>query len=122
MNVEDIARVAHEVNKAFCQSIGDNSQPNWGNAPEWQKTSAIKGVIFHLNNPNAGPSHSHDEWLKEKTATGWKYGLVKDPELKTHPCIVPYELLPTEQKSKDYLFKALIHALKSHLDGSDALI
>lgn len=108
---QEVARVCHEVNRAFCQSIGDNSQPTWEEAPDWQKDSAINGVKFHAANPTAGPDSSHVEWMKEKVENGWVYGEVKDPEAKTHPCIVPYEQLPVEQQSKDYIFRAIVHAL-----------
>ncbi len=116
MKVENIAKVAHEINKAFCASIGDLSQPEWADAPDWQKQSAINGVQFHLDNPDASPSASHESWLKQKEQEGWKYGEVKDAEKKEHPCFVPYDQLPTEQKSKDYLFKQVIHSLKVYLD------
>jgi hypothetical protein len=109
----NIARVAHEINRAYCEAIGDNSQPTWENAPDWQKQSAENGVHFHVHNPNAGPDHSHNEWLREKEATGWKYGPVKDAAKKEHPCFVPYNQLPVEQKAKDYLFRAVVHALKN---------
>ena len=112
MNDEQIARVAHIVNKAACAAFGDFSQPKWEDAPEWQRESAIKGVIFHRENPNATESASHDSWLEEKKTTGWKYGPVKDSEKKEHPCFVPYDDLPAEQKLKDYLFKAVVEALK----------
>ena len=111
MNDEQIAKVAHEVNRAYCQALGDNSQPEWGDAPEWQRSSAINGVAFHRANPDAGPEHSHNEWLKEKEANGWKYGPVKDEEKKEHPCFVPYDELPPEQKAKDYIFRAVVHSL-----------
>lgn len=116
MKVEQIAKVAHEVNKAFCESIGDTSQPSWNDAPEWQKSSAINGVNFHLNNPDASPSASHESWLKQKEEEGWKYGAIKNPEAKEHPCFIPYDQLPVEQRSKDYLFKQVIHSLKEFLD------
>lgn len=105
-----IARTCHEVNRAYCMSIGDFSQPEWDSAPEWQKTSAIKGVIFHIDNPEAGPSARHDEWLKEKTQQGWKYVPVKDADKKEHPCFVPYDELPENQKVKDALFIAVVHS------------
>ena len=35
----------------------------------------------------------------------------KDPEAKTHPCMVPYECLPWEQRVKDYLFISVSKAL-----------
>ena len=111
-NVVNIARVCHEVNKAYCESIGDTSQLSWGDAPDWQKESAIKGVLFHLANPGAKPEDSHNSWLKEKEATGWGYGEVKDAEKKTHPCFVPYNQLPQAQQTKDALFIAVVHSVK----------
>lgn len=107
----EIARVCHEVNRAYCASIGDLSQPAWEDAPEWQRQSAITGVKFTIDNPDAKPSASHESWLAEKKRDGWKYGPVKDPAKKEHPCFVPYEQLPAEQKSKDYLFQAVVRAL-----------
>lgn len=115
MTTTDIAQVAHELNKAYCESIGDNSQPSWEDAPEWQKSSAINGVQFHIDNPDAKPSHSHESWLKQKSDEGWKYGEVKDPVKKEHPCFVPYDQLPTEQKSKDFIFRQTVHSLQKFL-------
>jgi hypothetical protein len=111
VNIEEIARVAHEINRAYCQSLGDSSQPVWEEAPQWQKDSAINGVKFHTENPNAGPDHSHNAWLAEKEAAGWKYGPVKDPANKLHPCCVPFNDLHRSQQAKDYLFRAVVHAL-----------
>ena len=113
MTHEQIARVAHETNRAYCRSIGDQSQLAWEDAPEWQRSSAVNGVRFIAENPDAGPSASHDSWMKQKRDEGWKYGAVKDPEKKEHPCFVPYDELPQEQKSKDYLFGGVVRALLS---------
>lgn len=115
MNVEDVAKVAHEVNAAYCQAIGDTSQPTWEDAPEWQKSSAINGVKFHLDNPDASPENSHESWLKQKEEEGWKYGPVKNPETKEHPCFVPYDQLPVDNKAKDFLFRQIVHSLKSFI-------
>ena len=115
MTVEQIAQVAHEINQAYCLALGDYSQVGWNDAPEWQKTSAVNGVSFHLENPNAGADSSHNSWMKEKVDAGWVYGEVKDPEAKTHPCIVPFDQLPKEQQAKDYLFKQVVHSLKNQL-------
>lgn len=108
-NIE-IARVAHEINRAYCQGIGDDSQPSWEDAPQWQKDSAIAGVKFHFENA-ATPEESHASWMAQKAADGWKYGDVKDADKKEHPCFVPYGELPQEQRVKDYLFRAVIHSL-----------
>lgn len=109
--IEQIAKVAHEINAALCLAYGDDSQPLWDEAPEWQRKQAVNGVKFHICNPDASPSASHDSWLAEKIADGWVYGDIKDPEAKTHPCCVEYELLPPQQKAKDYLFKQVVHSI-----------
>jgi hypothetical protein len=109
--IVNIAKVAHEINRAYCQALGDNSQPSWEDAPEWQRSSAIAGVQFHLANPDAGPEASHNSWLNQKVNDGWVYGEIKDPEKKQHPCIVPFNELPKEQQAKDYLFRAIVHLL-----------
>lgn len=114
MNVEQIAQVAHEVNAAYCQALGDLSQAPWANAPEWQRQSARSGVRMHLQRPDASPSESHERWLKEKREAGWKWGPVKSPEKKEHPCFVPYDELPVEQRAKDFIFRAVVHALRPH--------
>lgn len=109
--IEATAAVCHEVNRAYCESQGDRSQPAWDDAPEWQRASAINGVRFAIENPTAKPSDSHESWLAEKAADGWKYGPVKSPETKEHPCFVPYDELPQAQKAKDYLFLGVVRAL-----------
>lgn len=116
MNAKDIAVVCHEVNRAYCTALGDASQVPWAEAPEWQQQSALNGVLYHLNNPDSSPADSHASWLKEKTADGWKYGPVKDPEKKEHPCFVSYDELPREQQAKDYMFLAVVRSLEKHID------
>ena len=115
MNQEDITRVAHQVNKAYCESLGYFTQVDWEKAPEWQKDSARNGVAFQLANPDAPASASHDSWAAQKFAEGWMYGPVKDPEKKQHPFLAPFDTLPREQQAKDHLFKGVVAALKVHL-------
>ena len=118
--ITEIAGVAHEINRAYCRALGDDSQPPWEDAPGWQRISAERGVEFHLLHPEATPERSHESWLDEKRADGWAYGPVKDPEKKEHPCFVPYDQLPLEQRVKDYLFKAVIDALRTHQNAVGA--
>lgn len=49
--------------------------------------------------------------LEEKLNDGWVHGDVKDAVARCHPCVTAYENLPQEQRSKDYLFKAVVTAL-----------
>jgi hypothetical protein len=110
--VAPIARVCHEVNRAYCASLGDTSQQSWFAAPSWQRTSAMNGVRFALDNPDASPAAQHEQWMADKLADGWAWGHEKDVALKTHPCLVPYEKLPHEQRVKDELFIAVVRAMR----------
>lgn len=107
-----IACVCHQANKAWCEFEGDFSQKDWEDAEQWQRDSAINGVKFRLENPDAGPDAQHNAWMADKIAGGWIYGEVKDTEKKTHPCLVPFDQLPWFQQKKDKLFIAIVDALK----------
>ena len=104
---EQIAKIAHEVNRAYCKAIGDDTQSIWENAPAWQRESAINGVKYHAANPNSSPEDSHNSWMEEKRQQGWSWGPIKDPDKKEHPCFTEYHLLPLDQRVKDYLFIAV---------------
>lgn len=119
MQTMTIARVCHEVNRAYCQALGDFSQKPWGQAPDWQKDSAYRGVRLHLENPDATEETSHVAWMKEKHADGWIYGEEKDEQKKTHPCMVAFDLLPADQRAKDFIFRAIVLALESEVTNSE---
>ena len=95
MTPVDIARVAHEVNRAYC---ADQS-----------------GVRAILADPTTTPEQSHEGWTVVKVADGWVYGPVKDADAKTHPCLVPYSELPPEQRAKDAIFGGVVRALSTYL-------
>lgn len=107
--VEAAARAAHEANRAWCILNGDGSQPPWEMAPAWARESAIAGVEGVL--AGNGPRESHASWLAEKERTGWRYGPVKDPVKKTHPCIVAYDQLPPAHMAKDDIFVTTVRAV-----------
>ncbi|MCE5231314.1 hypothetical protein LLG95_17190 [bacterium] len=112
LSIQDVAKICHEANRAYCESIGDSTQLPWAAAPDWQKESAINGVEYHVKMGVSGPADSHENWLREKLNAGWKYGTVKDVEKKEHPCCVPYGELPLEQRAKDSIFVAIVRALE----------
>ena len=110
MRVTDIARICHEVNRAYCESLGDTSQVSWGVAEDWQRESAVKGVEFALLHPDATPESQHEAWCDDKRSAGWVYGPEKDAGKRTHPCLVAYADLPHGQRVKDHLFMAVVRA------------
>lgn len=111
MTVDQIARICHEINRGYCRALGDLSHKSWGQAPAWQKNSAKDGVRAIMADPTITPRGSHERWMAHKIAEGWRYGEEKDPEARTHPCIVPYDQLPVQQKLKDELFVTTVKTL-----------
>jgi len=43
----------------------------------------------------------HEVWAKERLAQGWVWGSERDDTNKRHPCLVPYDDLPEEEKEYD---------------------
>lgn len=116
-----IAMICHGINVAYRQSLGDTSQPAWGDLPDSQKQGIIAGVEMHIANPDATPEQNHEAWYKQKEAEGWAYGEVFDAENKLHPCFLHYEELPQAQKAKDYLFRSTVHLVKNLPDSEEYL-
>lgn len=106
------AIVAHEVNRAYCQSLGDMSQVVWDEAPEWQRSSSLMGALAVVDGAITNPGDAHRSWMEQKVSEGWTYGDVKDADAKTHPCMVPFEQLPAEQQTKDLLFLATVRGVQ----------
>lgn len=105
------ARVCHEANRAIQLSTGDpNPSPKWDKAPDWQKKSAVEGVIHAIK--GATPEELHDSWCDAKVADGWVYGVTKNEKVKTHPCLISYKDLPPEQRLKDFVFSEIVQAFK----------
>lgn len=115
MTVEMVAKICHEVNRAYTKAIKDVDFPEWEDAPIEHKNSIIDGVKYVILHPLATAEELHNIWMNYKTATGWTYGEVKDTEKKTHPCMVPYWELPKEEQVKDRLFIAVVRASMAYM-------
>ena len=109
---EKIAKVCHEAIRAYSISLDDHSHVPWEILPELQKESSIKGVACVLKNGSITATEIHTEWVDYKTKQGWVYGVVKNFDKKEHPCLVSFEDLCKEQKAKDYIFIAIVNAMK----------
>ena len=104
MKLLTIAKLCHTINATYCQSQGDDSQPTWDDAPDWQKQSAFAGVEMHINNPDATPEQSHESWMAQKEKDGWTYGDEKDAEKKcTHVFFHMMSYQPIKKRKIIYL-------------------
>ena len=117
--IEDIAQICHNVNREYCQSIGDDSQVLWHEAEQSHRDSLIDGVRYAIDNDFPHPALMHANWLMGKEFDGWKYGEVKDLDKKLHPCFVPYDELPPEQQKKDEIFTEAAKVLIAAYDANE---
>ena len=107
-DLEIVARMAHEMLRAWCELNGDRSLRRWEDAPAWQRDSTRDTVRFFSDHPGADDGAMHEAWLDQKRRAGWTLGPVKDAERKRHPCMVPFDQLPAEQQFKDRLLRMVI--------------
>lgn len=117
MTPEQIARVAHEANRALQIEQRDPAipvSPAWDDTDSETRRSAISGVERVLDSRTRGVSpaaDSHWQWMTFKKEHGWKWGPVKDETKKEHPMLVAYDDLSRAAKVKDELFVAIVEAL-----------
>jgi len=71
--------------------------------------SQFLGVIERQMGPrrSADPEVLHDDWVRAYEAMGWRYGLERSREAKTHPDMVPFGELEQRERDKDAVFVAL---------------
>jgi hypothetical protein len=110
MSIDHIAKICYETNRAYREVIGEAPSPRWEDTPDWRRAAIIDGVIFLLENPGVSAERTHENWVQRKEKDGWKYGVRSNDEKKEHPSICAYSMLTENERRKDALFIAVIHA------------
>ncbi len=100
------ARICHAVTKALNDARGEITL-DFGLV----KAGLIHAVQDIVEDPKLTGSELHTMWLEDKEAKGWVYGETKDVVKKTHPCVLPYEKLPVEQRVKDDVVIAVVREM-----------
>jgi len=113
LTIDQVARVCHEANLAYCQAIGDPGLPHWDDLEEGYRDSTRAGVVGVLK--GSTPEQSHESWRAERIVQGWVWGTVLDRGAKVHPNLVPYDALPALQRIKDLLFLGIVKALSGEV-------
>ncbi|MBO5728310.1 MAG: pentapeptide repeat-containing protein [Paludibacteraceae bacterium] len=70
------------------------------------KNTDVRNAVIKEDFVNYYAKEQHEIWCKERISQGWTYGETRNDELKQHPCLVEYELLPDSEK--EYNRKAAI--------------
>lgn len=112
--LEDIARICHEVNRAYSEGLGQIGVP-WEALSEGRRAMVAAGVLFVLQNPDVDVSALHEHWRGDMERAGWVYGPYKVEELKQHPNLVPFHQLSPNEQAKDRIFHGLVRAIARHV-------
>lgn len=107
MNPTQMARIAHEVYRAYCASVGGDQPLPWDKVSPWQRETAVNDVVV-LRKGLMTPHRMHAIWCEHKTRAGWTFGPIEDTVRKTHPHLVPYDALPAALRAKDALLHAVV--------------
>ncbi len=111
MQIEQIARVAYEVIRAYSLAINDTRLLPWDEIEPCWKAEITACAQYPIRNSTTMPEQYHESWIKEMQEIDWKYGPTFDPITKEHPYLVPYAELPIELKTLDYLFVTVVREL-----------
>jgi len=107
MNVTQIARIAHEVNRAYCASTGSGSGLSWDKASAADRDAAVMSVMA-LSRGFSTTEGVHEAWVREMSLNGWTHGDAVDVQAKKHPNLIDYASLPHEIQARDALFVAVV--------------
>lgn len=69
--------------------------------PEPLDTSEVKLPEDLLSLIEKMAENVHEVWAQNRLRQGWTYGPVRDDVNRKHPCLVPYNQLPEEEKDYD---------------------
>lgn len=69
--------------------------------PKPEETSEVKLPEELLPLIEKMAKNVHEVWAKNRVDEGWSYGPERDDAHKKHPCLVPYEDLPENEKDYD---------------------
>lgn len=106
MTSSKIAECIHGATRVLGRPNGDIILA-WNDLPDIDRNLAIKAVDELMINPQSKTYEElHDLWWELKIQDGWVFGEFHSHELKTHPCMIPYQDLPKSELIKDEIWSA----------------
>lgn len=109
LTIENMARVVHDVNRAFHASYG-LGQPLWDDlTPEGQE-DLIQCVFAHIEDDDMSVMEVHDAVFEALSKDGWTLG-PPDREKKQRPDCAPWSELHQQWKTHAFIVRGTIFAL-----------
>tara|TARA_R110002167_G_scaffold364713_1_gene587177 strand:- start:42 stop:380 length:339 start_codon:yes stop_codon:yes gene_type:complete len=102
--VEQIAKTAHAIHRAYCLEMGIPTQPKWKDVEKGHKDVVYNSIKNILHGAIKNVEESHDKFIQSKHKQGWRFGEAYSIENKLNPRMVDFTRLTLEQKIKERLF------------------
>ena len=112
---EDISRICHNDHRLLNLKRGDFTYKLWDHMTDEEKEPRRIGTLYLLCSKDATAEDRHNLWISTKLNQGWVPGPVKNPVIKTHPSLVPWEFLPISERMKSVMFIEKVRALEHYL-------
>jgi hypothetical protein len=112
---EQIAKVCHEVNRAYCQALGDNSQPPWKNASALKKSNTLQAVRNYILSISAETEKSRASAEAQEIVESWVNGPEKYPDLGVTTRL---GVLPPELQAREDMFVAVVRAVLTRKEAA----
>lgn len=115
MTTIQLAEVCYESVRACNRVLKLGAQYDWCDVDDQQKHGIENAIIRTLADPNDTQESNHEKWYKEMEAQGWRYGVAPNEELKEHPMMLPFNMLPKQFTIANKLHVAIVSALKEYI-------
>ena len=102
--IEQIAKTAHAIHRAYCLEMGIPTQPKWENVENGHKDVVYNSIRHIIQGSIKSVEESHNKFVESKYAQGWRFGEVYSIEDKLNPRMVDFSRLTMEQRVKERLF------------------
>jgi hypothetical protein len=112
MDIEKIARAAHEINRILAISHDNFAIQTWASAPEDQRQMTREAVVFLMANRSAQPHDLHENWMARAADRGFKLGMVRSATEKTEPLMVAWDALPKWARISNQLLHTVVRAIQ----------
>jgi hypothetical protein len=90
----------------------------WEDRDDPFKVQFLEVIARQMGPMRSGsPAELHGGWVQAYIDMGWRYGPVRDSEVKTHPDMVPYDQLEQREQDKDSVFIALCEIARQWIKG-----
>lgn len=112
MTIEQLAGICFTARNEWFHMNNTGLPLLWSQASQLLKSEYISRVSFHLQNPDETPESYHSAWYKKQEQQGWRYGPRQIEEIKEHPEMLPYYMLPKARRVDDLIFISLVNGLR----------